>query len=144
MLARPAGFTGCNLFDGIPQLVTDRDCQRVCARRRLDLVAILPAVARELNIVEDDKELAARDLFEIAQPRQVVRLMDSDQQLEDEPQGLESFGSDHADLFAAQLGKVANVVGTVLVQAAARLRLVEQIRFDLLVELFRDFHVEAR
>src|SRR5207245_7663942 len=45
---------------------------------RLDPIAILPAVLFELHGVEEDEHVGFSPLGQVAEPRQVVRLMDGD------------------------------------------------------------------
>src|SRR5438552_7453497 len=46
--------------------------------RSLDPVPILKPVLLVLDVVENDEDVAAQDLFEVPKPRQVVRLVNSD------------------------------------------------------------------
>src|SRR5262249_56716636 len=64
--------------DRHPQLRPDRHGEPLRPRGGLDRIAILPAVLLELHGVEEDEEIGFSPLGQVAEPRQVVRLMDGD------------------------------------------------------------------
>src|SRR5919201_2073054 len=55
-----------------------RDREPPGAVRRLDAIAVLPAVLLVLNGIEEDEEIRGRPFREIAEPRQILRLVDGD------------------------------------------------------------------
>lgn len=80
MAVRPTRFGGNNFIDSVAKFDAYGDGQpaSLIAVQNLNPVGI--AIFAKLDIVEKDENIRLRDLSEVSEPRQIVRLMNCDDQ----------------------------------------------------------------